>query len=54
MRVFPEIPKWILVYSPDRAKLSDDFLPFFKTAKTRMRMNKMLAFFIFYSHLGFL
>jgi predicted nicotinamide N-methyase len=42
MRVFPEIPKWILVYSPDRAKLSDDFLPFFKTAKTRMRMNKML------------
>jgi predicted nicotinamide N-methyase len=45
MRVFPEIPKWILVYSPDRAKLSDDFLPFFKTAKTRMRMNKMLFYF---------
>ena len=42
MRVFPEKPEWILVFSLVMTGSLDNFLPFSETAKTRMRTIKML------------
>jgi len=42
MRVFPEKPEWILVFSLGMTGSLDNFLSYSETAKTRMRTIKML------------